>query len=142
MNNENRSIEEQAEMLAEVKMQKHREERSKSKSEDHLRPLSDIGVYEVLLPLPEQKDYLKTHMFSFKTPTGQDWLDITPIDAIKSVANDFKNKHGIDVSDEEFNSYQKVRTNPDLLTSRRLSKEEAKDLFKSWSNRRLKRGEV
>ena len=36
----------------------------------------------------------------------------------------------------------KVRTNPDLLTSRRLSKEEAKDLFKSWSNRRLKRGEV
>ena len=113
MNNENRSIEEQVEMLANQKCKSIVRKDQRENSEDHLRPLSDIESRSPL-PLPEQKDYLKTHMFSFKTPTGQDWLTLRLL-MLLSVANDFKNKHGIDVSDEVFNSLSESKNNPDLL---------------------------
>ena len=52
-----------------------------------------------------------------------------PIDAVKAEADDYKITHGIDVSVEAFNSYQRVRSNPDLLTFRRLSEEEYRKTF-------------
>ncbi len=129
MSKKDLDIDRQAEMLSNIKMAKHYDDVIEGKAKSNLVKISDIGIYECCLPLPEQKDYLKNYMSSVKTPTGQEWLDITPIDAVKAEADAYKIKHGIDVSVEAFNSYQRVRSNPDLLTFRRLSKEEYRKTF-------------
>ena len=129
MSKKDLDIDRQAEMLSNIKMAKHYDDVIEGKAKSNLVKISDIGIYECRLPLPEQKDYLKNYMSSVKTPTGQEWLDITPIDAVKAEADAYKIKHGIDVSVEAFNSYQRVRSNPDLLTFRRLTKEEYRKIF-------------
>ena len=129
MSNREREIDLQAQMLTDIKMAKHYDDVLEGKVENKVTRIGDFGIYECHLPLPDQKDYLKNYMISHRTPTGQEWLDITPIDAVRAEADDYKQRNGIDVSVEAFNSYQRVRTNPDLLTFKRLSDEERKDLL-------------
>ena len=130
LNARDRFIDRQAEMLSNIKLAEHYEDVLEGKKPNKVVPVSEFGLYECHFPLPDQKDYLKNYMISHQTPTGQEWLDLTPIDAIRAEADDYKKKHGIDVSVEAFNSYQRVRNNPDLITFRRLSDEERKDLFR------------
>tara|TARA_B100001564_G_C20633775_1_gene668635 strand:+ start:405 stop:815 length:411 start_codon:yes stop_codon:yes gene_type:complete len=130
MSNREREIDRQAEMLSDIKLAKHYDDVLEGKAKSNVAKIGDFGLYECHFPLPDQKDYLKNYMFSLKTPTGQEWLDITPIDAVKQEADNYKTRHGIDVSVEAFNSYQRVRNNPDLITFKRLSAEEKKDLFR------------
>ena len=129
MSNREREIDLQAQMLTDIKMAKHYDDVLEGNVENKVARIGDFGIYECHLPLPDQKDYLKNYMISHRTPTGQEWLDITPIDAVRAEADDYKQRNGIDVSVEAFNSYQRVRTNPDLLTFKRLSDEERKDLL-------------
>jgi len=130
LNERDRSIDLQAQMLTDIKMARHYDEISQGKARHNPVKISEFGLYECHLPLPDQKDYLKNYMISHKTPTGQEWLDLTPIDAVRAEADDYKKRHGIDVSDEAFNSYQRARHNPDLITFRRLSAEERREIVR------------
>jgi hypothetical protein len=69
-------------------------------------------------------------MTSFKTPTGEEWLEITPVEEVHLKADEYSKEHGIDVSVEAFNSYQRARHNPDLITFRRLSAEERREIVR------------
>ena len=129
MSNREREIDRQAEMLSRQKLEKYYDEVLEGKTKLGVARLGDFGIYECSLPLPDQKDFLKTFMTSFKTPTGEEWLEITPVEEVHLKADEYSKEHGIDVSVEAFNSYQRVRSNPDLLTFRRLSKEEYRKTF-------------
>ena len=130
LNERDRFIDLQAQMLTDIKMARHYDEISQGKARHNPVKISEFGLYECHLPLPDQKDFLKNYMISHKTPTGQDWLDLTPIDAVRAEADDYKKRHGIDVSVEAFNSYQRARHNHDLITFRRLRVEEKQEFFK------------
>ena len=130
MSNREREIDRQAEMLSRHKLEKSYDEVLEGKTKLGVARLGDFGIYECSLPLPDQKDFLKTFMTSFKTPTGEEWLEITPVEEVHLKEDEYSKEHGIDVSVEAFNSYQRARHNPDLITFRRVSDEEKQEFFK------------
>ena len=130
MSNREREIDRQAEMLSRQKLEKYYDDVLEGKTKLGVARLGDFGIYECSLPLPDQKDFLKTFMTSFKTPTGEEWLEITPVEEVHLKADEYSKEHGIDVSVEAFNSYQRARHNPDLITFRRLSAEERREIVR------------
>ena len=128
-------IDEHSEFLSRCKMERIMEERleqidkGEKLEEEDFRLLKDLNVYECSLSLPDQNDVLLTHMQSFETPTVEEWLEITPMSSVHYSADLYKKNTGIDVGAEAFNSYQRVRNNPDLLSFRKLNSAERRKLI-------------
>ena len=74
-------------------------------------------------------------MISHKTPTGEEFLEITPIDKIKQVAYEIYGRTGEEIVLKEiFNSYQECRQNPDLISFEKMTPEEIQKDIKKEEN--------
>ena len=123
---------EQCEMLSQQKLARHYEDLIEGKADQKLVRLTDFGLYQCFIPLPE-KETQTTHlsvgyMYSHSTPTPEEFLEITPIDLVEDSADDYKEKTGIDIREAAFNSFQDCLRNPHKITFSKLSKEEIKSL--------------
>ena len=123
---------EQCEMLSKQKLARHYEDLIEGKADQKLVRLTDFGLYQCFIPLPE-KETQTTHlsvgyMYSHSTPTPEEFLEITPIDLVEDSADEYKEKTGIDIREAAFNSFQDCLRNPHKITFSKLSKEEIKSL--------------
>ena len=139
---------EQCEMLSKQKLARHYENISEGNCEvlekDELVRLGDYGLYECFIPLYWEngipKQYLSVgYMWSYATPTPEEFLEITPIDLIEDSANEYAEKTGDDIRDAAFNAFQDCVSNPKMITFRKLKPEQIKHLYvNDTSRRRLK----
>ena len=65
LNERDRFIDLQAQMLTDIKMARHYDEISQGKARHNPVKISEFGLYECHLPLPDQKDFLKNYMIIF-----------------------------------------------------------------------------
>ena len=133
-------IDAQCEMLSKQKMARHHQDilDGNYPKDDNLVPISDFGIYKCSIPILGSstptvgfgRRLVVGHMISHKTPTGEEFLEITPMDKIKQVAYELFEKIGNKIVLEEiFNSYQECRKNPDLISFEKMTPEEIqKDL--------------
>ncbi len=134
------SVDAQCEMLSKQKMVRHHQDiiDGNYPEDDNLVPISEFGIYKCSIPIlgsstPSEgfgRRLVVGHMISHKTPTGEEFLEITPIDKIKQVAYEIYGRTGEEIVLKEiFNSYQECRQNPDLISFEKMTPEEIqKDL--------------
>ena len=63
-----------------------------------------------------------------KTPNGQDFLDLTPMQDFEDAADKHFQKTGVNVRTDVFNSYQECLKNPLLVSLEKLSSDEFREL--------------
>lgn len=91
--------------------------------------LFPIGLYEASIPLIETGGMLFIGvLMSGNTPNGQDFLDLTPVQDFEDAADRHLLKTGVNVRTDAFNSYQECLKNPLLVSLKKVSRDEFRDL--------------
>jgi len=128
-------IDKQQELLAASKFQRHLDDVIDGKEKPSYAPISSFNFYRSFIPLPDQNDDLEVGMIhSFNQPTGEDFIDLTPIDEIKNSADLYKGMRGVDVADEAFHSYQNCRSNPSLVHFETISFKQMQEIVKEMKS--------
>ena len=127
-------IDDQCELLSKQKMARNQQDivDRNYPEDDNLVPITDFGLYKCSIPLPETNDKLDVGvMSSYQKPTGEQFLEVSPIDSIQQSAKEHFKKTGKDVSQEAFNSFQECRHNPDLISIEKITPEEWREIVNS-----------
>jgi hypothetical protein len=110
-------------------MQKREKNREKmGRKGDNLVPLTDISIYKVDFKL--DNTYITAgYMMSALEPTGEDFLDLTPINSLREKAEELVKAGVIDNIDKMWEAYTLCSKNPELIKYTKLSREEGRDLL-------------
>lgn len=110
---------------------------SPGQTDEDLIPLMDLGFYKASIPLIETGGMLFIGVLtSGKTPNGQDFLDLTPIQDFEDAADEHFQKTGMNVRTDVFNSYQECLKNPLLVSLQKLSRDEWFDLSQDLQDKK------
>ena len=133
-------IDDQCELLSKQKMARNQQDivDGNYPEDDNLVPITDFGLYKCSIPLlTNDKRQVCTCfldvgvMSSYQKPTGEQFLEVCPIDKIQQSAEEHFKKTGKDVSKEAFNSFQECRHNPDLISIEKITPEEWREIVNS-----------
>ena len=110
-------------------MQKQKKNREKRGSEgETLVPITSIEIYKVDFKLDDA--YINAgYMFSVLEPTGEDFLDLTPINSIRENAEELVKTGVLDNINKMWDAYTLCSKNPQLIKYTKLSREEGRELL-------------
>ena len=95
---------------------------------DKLITLADIGIYKVDFKL-DDGFITAGYMMSAPKPTGEDFLDLTPMNSLKEQAEELVKAGKLDNIDKMWLAYTLCSKNTELIKYTKLSQEEVRKLM-------------
>jgi hypothetical protein len=95
---------------------------------DKLITIEDIGIYKVDFKL-DDGFITAGYMMSVPEPTGEDFLDLTPMNSLKEQAEELVKAGKLDNIDKMWLAYTLCSKNTELIKYTKLSQEEVRKLM-------------